>query len=230
VGTFASIEDAEAYFGIPDEIGVSLPAEAFARDFGLGNFPSENLEVNFEQRTPRPLRELLQDATFAGSFVEQAVQAAGEQGVHQAQGIALLYDCDYRRKAGRCNAAGPLQFIGVFPYVRLMPEANLQPVYEVAHELGCQPATVMFVLGVLTGAVTKHRRERGSEAGPLTAGQYCDYLLACRGDDTPAVLRELGLRRSEDVGRILFALVDKGLARRHESDKESDFDGLFVLD
>jgi hypothetical protein len=73
VGTFGSIEDAEAYFGIPDEIGVLLPAEAFARDFNLGNFPSENLQVNFEQMTPRPLRELLQDASFAGSFVEHAV-------------------------------------------------------------------------------------------------------------------------------------------------------------
>jgi hypothetical protein len=86
----------------------------------LGNFPSENLEVNFERLTPRPLRELLQDATFAGSFVEQAVQAAAEQGVPQSQGVALLYDFDYRRKTGRCDAAGPLRFLGAFHYVKLM--------------------------------------------------------------------------------------------------------------
>jgi len=229
-GRFPSVEDAEAYFGIPDEIGVYLPAEAFSRDFDLGHFPSENLEVNFERRLPRPLRELLQDATFAGSFLDQAVAAAVEQGIDQAQGVALVYDFDYRLKAGRCDEAGPLRFVGAFPYVQLSPKANLQPVYEVAQELGCPPATVLFVLGALAGAATKRRRERGSDAGPLTARDYCEYLLTCRGDDTPAVLRELGLRRSEDVGRVMFAAVNKGLARRHESDRESDFEGLFVLD
>ena len=30
VGAFPSIKAAEAYFGIPDEIGVCLPPEAFA--------------------------------------------------------------------------------------------------------------------------------------------------------------------------------------------------------
>jgi Immunity protein 22 len=123
VGTFASIEEAEAYFGIPDEIGVYLPADAFARDFSLGNFPPENLEVNFEQLTPRPLRELIQDATFADSFVDQAVQAAAEQGIRQAPGIVLLYDFDYRRKTVQCDAAGSLRFVGAFPYAtgRMLP-------------------------------------------------------------------------------------------------------------
>jgi hypothetical protein len=49
--------------------------------------------------------------------------------------------------------------------------------------------------------------------------------------DSPAKMeRELGLRCGEDVVRVLFAMVNKGLARRHELDEESDFDGLFVLD
>jgi uncharacterized repeat protein (TIGR04138 family) len=229
VGTFASIEDAEAYFGIPDEIGLSLPAEAFARDFSLGNFPSENLEVNFEQLTPRPLRELLQDATFAGFFMEQAIQAAAEQGIPQAQGIALLYDFDYRRKTSRCDAAGSLRFMGAFPYIRLKQGFDLQPVHEVSREVGCPLVTVLFVLVVLKEVTTKRSRERGTEAVPLRARDYCEYLLTCRGEDTSAVLSELGLRRSEDVGRVVFALVNKGLAHRHESDKQSDFDGLYVL-
>jgi hypothetical protein len=77
-GTFASVEEAEEYFGIPDEIGVSLPPEAFAVEFGLGSFPAETLEVNFEQERPRPLSDLLQDATFAASFFDQAVAAAAQ--------------------------------------------------------------------------------------------------------------------------------------------------------
>src|SRR5215218_4782978 len=89
VGTFASVEAAEAYFGIPDEIGVYLPPEAFATDFGLGDFPPETLEVNFEQVSPRPLRELLEDATFSASFIDQGVEAGTRQGIYDAQGVAL---------------------------------------------------------------------------------------------------------------------------------------------
>lgn len=35
------------------------------------------------------------------------------------------------------------------------------------------------------------------------------------------------LRRSEDVGRVVFALIEKGLIRRQGSDSEIDFEGLF---
>lgn len=230
VGTFASVEDAEAYFGIPDETGVYLPAEAFANDFGLGDFPPEILEVNFEQVSPRPLGDLLQDATFAASFLDQALEAAARQEVDQAQGAALLYNFDYRLNPGRRDMAGPLRFLGAFPFVGVAQRFNLQPVYEVAQEMGCPVGRVLFVLAALSDARKMRQRESGSEAGPLTAKEYCEYLLRCRGEDTPSVLRELGLRRSEDVGRIVFRLVTKGLVRRQESDLESDFDGVFVLD
>ncbi len=229
-GTFASVEEAEAYFGIPDEVGVYLPPEAFARDFGLGHFPPETLEVNFEQVSPRPLRELLRDATFSASFLDQALEATTRLGIHEAQGIALLFDFDYRLNPSRLDSAGPLRFVGAFPFVRIGPGANLQPIYEVAQEMGCPTGTVLFVLGVLSDARKKRQRERGDNAGSMTASEYCEYLLRCRGDDTLAVLRELGLQRSEDVGRVVFALIEKGVIRRQESDAESDFAGLFVLD
>ena len=41
VAEFPSVEAAEAYFGIPDEIGVLLPPEAFAKDLGLEDLPAE---------------------------------------------------------------------------------------------------------------------------------------------------------------------------------------------
>src|SRR5947209_20542372 len=86
VGSFPSVEAAESYFGIPDEIGVYLPPEAFARDLGLDDIPVENLEVNFEQVSPRPVGELLKDATFAASFIGQAVEAVSRHGIRDAQG------------------------------------------------------------------------------------------------------------------------------------------------
>lgn len=117
IGEFASVEAAEAYFGIPDEIGVYLPPEAFAKDLGLEELPSERLEVNFEQVLDRPLRQLLQDATFSSTFIEQALTAASEQGIPTAQGIALLYDFDYQTAPDWQRKVGPLQFIGSFPFV-----------------------------------------------------------------------------------------------------------------
>jgi hypothetical protein len=118
VGAFPSIEAAEAYFGIPDEIGVYLPPDGFAGDVSIADVPPECLEVNFEQLAPRPLGLLLQDATYSASFVEQVVVEGGRQGVREAQGVALLYDFEYRLPQGRGPAAGPLRFIGSFPFVR----------------------------------------------------------------------------------------------------------------
>src|SRR5690606_25690752 len=112
IGTFPSVEAAEVYFGIPDEIGVDLPPEGFATDLGIADLPSECLEVNFEQLTTRPLRQLLHDATFSASFIDQAVAAASRQGIESAQGIALLYDFDYQSAPGSQRTTGPMQFVG----------------------------------------------------------------------------------------------------------------------
>jgi hypothetical protein len=112
------LEAAEAYFGIPDEIGVYLPPEGFARDLAIDELPDECLEVNFERLALRPLRELLRDATFAATFLDQAVEAAGQQGIQAAQGVALVYDFDYKAAPGWRRAVGPLRFIGSFPFAR----------------------------------------------------------------------------------------------------------------
>src|SRR5262245_37077056 len=130
VGTFPSVEAAEAYFGIPDEIGVYLPPEVFIRDLGLEDLPTENLEVNFEQVSLRPLRQLLADATFAASFLDQAVEAARGQGIEAAQGVALLYDFDYQAKLGWQRTAGRLTFIGSFPFRGARAAEKAEPVQD----------------------------------------------------------------------------------------------------
>ena len=117
IGTFPTVEAAEAYFGIPDEIGVYLPPVSFANDLGLDELAVECLEVNFEQLATRPLRLLLQDATFGAAFIDQAVVAASQLGIDTAQGIALLYDFDYQANPNWQRAVGPLRFIGTFPLI-----------------------------------------------------------------------------------------------------------------
>jgi uncharacterized repeat protein (TIGR04138 family) len=229
LGSFPSVEAAESYFGIPDEIGVDLPPDAFAADIGVQDLPVEKLEVNFEQLSPRPVGELLRDATFAPSFRDVATEAATNRGIHEAQGIALLYDTDYRAKAAAGKAAGPLTFIGAFPYLAVPARGPLERVHELAQSIGYPAGAVLFVLGALTDLGKKRRQEPEAGAGPISAREYCAYLLTCRGADTAATLRELRLLRSEDVGRIMFALIEAGLAKRHASDAQADFDGLFAL-
>jgi uncharacterized repeat protein (TIGR04138 family) len=228
-GSLGSVEAAEAYFGCPDEIGVSLPADAFAADFALGEFPPELLEVNFEQVAPRPLADLLGDATFAASYRDLALEAAARQGIERAQGVALLFNFDYRLDPARRDAAGPLRFVGTFPYVQVGRKSNFQPVFELAEEIGCPAGAILFLLEAFSFARKQRQQVHEGPLEQLTAREYCEFLLRCRGDDTPAVLRELGLRRSEDVGRIVFAMIEKRLARRRESDSEADFAGLFDL-
>jgi hypothetical protein len=116
IGEFPSVETAEAYFGIPDEIGVYLPPEGFAKDLELDDLPADCLEVNFEQASPRLLPELLADATFSNTFCDQAVEAASGLGIGAAQGIALLYDFDYQANPDWQRSSGPLTFIGAFRY------------------------------------------------------------------------------------------------------------------
>jgi hypothetical protein len=133
VGAFPSVEDAEAYFGIPDEIDVYLPPEGFANDVGIPDLVPECLEVNFEQVSPRPLRQLLQTATFSASFIDQAIEGTNRQDIQEAQGIALVYDFDYQTVPGWQRTAGPLLFIGSFPFVAAPPEQEVRrdPRFEI---------------------------------------------------------------------------------------------------
>ena len=115
IGSFPTVEAAEFYFGIPDEIGVFLPPEGFAAELGVECDLLEKLEVNFERIVPRPLGELLADATSSATFRDQAVEAASRLGIATAQGIALVYDFDYQARPGCQSAVGPLTFVGTFP-------------------------------------------------------------------------------------------------------------------
>jgi len=116
VGTFPSIEAAEVYFGIPDEIGVYLPPEGFAREIGVGAELLEKLEANFERLSPRPLRELLDGARFSSAFNDSVIAAANRMGISMSQGIALVHDFDYEASPDCQRVTGPLTFIGTFPF------------------------------------------------------------------------------------------------------------------
>jgi hypothetical protein len=76
------------------------------------------LVVHFEYLKPRPIKDLLNEAAFSASFIEKALHAAVQKEIHQAQGIALLFDFDYQAKRSWKSSSGPLTFLGTFPYAR----------------------------------------------------------------------------------------------------------------
>jgi uncharacterized repeat protein (TIGR04138 family) len=100
---------------------------------------------------------------------------------------------------------------------------------SVARKIGSSVAAVVYIVTALETLWQMRRTPQGSRVIHVSAQEFCDYLLAFQ-QDSPVILRTLGICRSEDVGRVVFGLVNAGLMVRQESDSEADFQGLFVLD
>jgi uncharacterized repeat protein (TIGR04138 family) len=63
----------------------------------------------------------------------------------------------------------------------------------------------------------------------ITARELCDRLLRSETAGSWQTLRQLRLLTSEDVGRVVFSLVEEGLLAAQAGESESDFVGLFDL-
>lgn len=109
----------------------------------------------------------------------------------------------------------------------------------VANECGCAVDAVVYVLDAVAAVRRRAAWLAGPDAGPgeiqVTAGQLCDGIrelafdeFAHRGEALLR-LRAWGIESSEDVGRIIYALVSVGHLHTSPEDSPSDFDGLFTL-
>ena len=220
VGAFPSIDDAEAYFGEADERGNYVERCRFAQDFGLDHFDPWCLEIHFEQLAPRPLAQLLETTTFFTAFAPEALAAAARQGIREAQGVALLYHIDYRANSVVRPQAGPLRFLGTFPFTgELVLGEQDTPYFQLAVRLR-YPARAVFLVCEALQALSVKR------GGQVTAREFCAALRA--HFDEPS-LRESKLLTSEDVGRIVFAAARAGLLGAPEGETEADFAGLYAL-
>ena len=102
-----------------------------------------------------------------------------------------------------------------------------------AESAGCSVDGVMFVFDALNSAHWLLAAFTGSHMNAVQAcGCVRAHALRYFNDAAEArdLLAEWGIRRSEDVGRIVFALVHQGLLRASPEDSPSDFDGLFTLE
>jgi uncharacterized repeat protein (TIGR04138 family) len=74
----------------------------------------------------------------------------------------------------------------------------------------------------------------GGEDRHVSGQQLClglrDYALAKYGMLARTVLSRWGIQRTDDFGRIVFAMIDAGFMRKSDSDCLDDFRGVFEFE
>ncbi|HYS19601.1 MAG TPA: Minf_1886 family protein [Gemmatimonadales bacterium] len=84
----------------------------------------------------------------------------------------------------------------------------------------------LFVLATLEYAQSRLPARRHLTGGEL-AWACRDFALEQFGLLAPTVLRHWGITSTEDLGRIVFLLIDVGLLARAPTDKLEDFERVY---
>jgi len=98
-----------------------------------------------------------------------------------------------------------------------------------SQKLGYPLGASLMVFATLIEVSRQRGQTQKGKTVHLSARELCDYLVKCRGAESATILWGYKLRRSEDVSRIIFGLVNAGLVIRGDSDSEADFQGLYEL-
>jgi uncharacterized repeat protein (TIGR04138 family) len=83
----------------------------------------------------------------------------------------------------------------------------------------------VFVSEALQYTVEKSGRT-GHITGQALCEGLCEFALGQFGRLARTVLASWGVRRSEDIGEIVFNMVEVGLLRKTEEDQREDFAGV----
>lgn len=84
----------------------------------------------------------------------------------------------------------------------------------------------LFVLGTIEFLQLRLEARR-HVTGPELAWACRDFAQKQFGLLAPGVLAHWGIHRTEDIGRIVFTLVEVGLLVTQPGDAESDFEAVF---
>lgn len=118
-----------------------------------------------------------------------------------------------------------------------MPE-DQQPTFDlslVQATAGAYPLEAFQFVRDGLGHTSKKLHPEAGELTPQTAHvsgqQLClgllDYALDRYGMLAPVVMEHWNIQRTDDFGRIVFALVGVGLLRTTQSDRPEDFRGVY---
>jgi len=123
---------------------------------------------------------------------------------------------------------------GVIPQAEdIRDDLRRQLYLPVAEATGCTVDGVLFVIDATAAARSLAHAGAGTH---ITASQVCGGILAHAARyfndkaEAKELLSEWGIHRSEDVGRIIFSMVEKGLIKAGDSDSIEQFNGLFTLE
>jgi len=101
---------------------------------------------------------------------------------------------------------------------------------KIATGIGCSVDALLFVFDT-------YRQTRSIDpAKNVTAADICGALRAYARKyfnneaEARELLQDWGITRSEDVGKIIFGLVQEGLIQTSEGDRIEQFEGLFTLE
>ena len=90
------------------------------------------------------------------------------------------------------------------------------------------PSAYAFIMSSLDFAI-----RRIGERRHVCAAELLDYLCDCAkeryGVLAYSVLEKWGLRSTEDVGAIVYGLIDECVLAEQEGDSPADFNGVFDL-
>ena len=99
------------------------------------------------------------------------------------------------------------------------------------------PHAYVFVSEALKTAqelVTRQVVDRLDETHHITGPELLEGVrilgLRLYGLMAPVVFRHWGLSSTDDFGRIVFEMIDRGDMRKSDSDQLSDFHGVYSLD
>ncbi len=92
--------------------------------------------------------------------------------------------------------------------------------------------TSKMIYGEAAGreTATGHSNVERHVTGPQLCLGLRDYAVQKYGMLARTVLERWGIHKTDDFGRIVFAMIEAGLMRKSEEDSEADFQGVFEFD
>ena len=137
-----------------------------------------------------------------------------------------------------CSVAAQRYNAGVFRENLRMNQTQKKSIEQVVEECGRYPLEAFeFVRHGLNFTVQRiHGDTRNKEeaachvSGKQLSQGLRDYAIMRYGPMARAVLGHWGINRTQDFGRIVFAMVESKLMQKTDQDDVRDFDGVFDFD
>lgn len=101
---------------------------------------------------------------------------------------------------------------------------------RLSHETGYAIGAIQFTMNALNMTMEDSSADNKHVTAAALARCLLETVIDWFGDDAEGTLREWQLERSENLGKLVYGLIDSGLMKPGDGDAKSDFDGLYNLD